>query len=50
MVPLIGDVTGSVYADNSTVLVDTAGKIILSNNTTDDLAEGVSTILYWCKV
>ena len=41
--PLIGDVTGSVYADNSTVLVDgVAGKIILSNNTTDDLAEGVS--------
>ena len=41
--PMIGDVTGSVFADNSTMLVDSvAGKIVLSNNTTDDLPEGVS--------
>jgi len=41
--PMIGDVTGSVFADNSTMLVDSvAGKIVLSNNTTDDLPEGLS--------
>ena len=39
--PMIGDVTGSVFADNSTILVDgVSGKITLGNNTADDLPEG----------
>ena len=36
-----GDVKGSVFGDDSTLLVDAVGsKIIMSNNTTDDLPEG----------
>jgi hypothetical protein len=44
---LDGDVTGSVFADNSTVMVDgVSATLNFVNNDTDDLAEG-STNLYY---
>lgn len=44
---LDGDVTGSVFGDDSTLLVDgNNNKVMLTNNTTDNLTEG-STNLYF---
>ena len=43
----IGDLTGSVFADDSTLLVDAVGgKLILDNNTTDELPEGDANQYY----
>ena len=44
---ITGDITGSVFGDDSTLLVDgVANKVSLTNNTTDNLPEG-STNLYF---
>ena len=46
---LDGDITGSVFADDSTLLVDgIAGKVMLTTNTTTELTEG--TNLYYTDV
>jgi hypothetical protein len=47
--PYDGDITGSVFADDSTLLVDgIAGKVMLTTNTTTELTEG--TNLYYTDV
>jgi hypothetical protein len=46
---LDGDITGSVFADDSTLLVDgVGGKVLLTTNTTTELTEG--TNLYYTDV
>ena len=46
---LAGDLTGSVFADDSTLLVDgVGGKVMLTTNTTTELTEG--TNLYYTDV
>ena len=48
-VSLDGDLTGSVFADDSTLLVDgVGGKVMLTTNTTTELTEG--TNLYYTDV
>lgn len=45
--PFDGDLTGSVFADNSVLLVDgVSGKLVLEYNTTDDLPEGNTNQYY----
>ena len=47
--PYDGDITGSVFADDSTLLVDgVSGKVMLTTNTTTELTEG--TNLYYTDV
>ena len=44
---LTGDLTGSVFGDDSTLLVDgVANKVSLTNNTTDNLTEGSSNLYF----
>ena len=44
---ITGDITGSVFGDDSTVLVDgVANKVLLTNNTTDNLTEGSSNLYF----
>jgi len=44
---LTGDLTGSVFGDDSTLLVDgVANKVLLTNNTTDNLPEGSSNLYF----
>ena len=44
---ITGDITGSVFGDDSTLLVDgVANKVLLTNNTTDNLPEGSSNLYF----
>lgn len=44
---ITGDLTGSVFGDDSTLLVDgVANKVLLTNNTTDNLTEGSSNLYF----
>jgi len=44
---ITGDLTGSVFGDDSTLLVDgVANKVSLTNNTTDNLTEGSSNLYF----
>lgn len=47
---VVGDVFGSVFANNSTLLVNgDTGTIVLDYNTTDDLEEGTNNLYYTKK-